>query len=100
MRAHHRRVAHERAAVDRLEAVGAEGDHELAIRPALPARRIDSAPYIPPAIDCAIEGEWSWYGHTPAVAAGPQAVRPGPARVDLPSRPEKPGTYAPSDDGL
>ena len=28
--------------------------------------RIDSIPYIPPSIESIIDGEWSWYGHTPA----------------------------------
>src|SRR3954470_12999217 len=28
--------------------------------------RIDSIPNIPPPIDASIDGEWSWYGHTPA----------------------------------
>ena len=31
-----------------------------------PRARIDSAPYIPPSIDASIDGEWSWYGQTPA----------------------------------
>ena len=37
-------------------------------------------PYIPPAIESCIEGEWSWYGHAPAEPLG----RPQPVRERLP----------------
>jgi hypothetical protein len=51
-----------------------EVDDELAVgwRPSRP--RIESAPYMPPEIESDIDGEWSWYGHTPA-ASGPASSR-------------------------
>src|SRR4051812_3685274 len=63
--------------------------------------RIESAPYMPPAIESSIDGEWSWYGHTPAesLPAVSLYVHVWPGLTSA-SRPEKPGTYAPSELGL